>query len=165
MRGPEEGQTEVSKPERTVIIGIGNPTRCDDGVGHAVARVLDAKGLPNTQVVQLSGEGTALCQAWADADQAFVVDAVMSGAPPGTVRRINVHKQVLPTRVFRGSSHVFGLAEAVELARALDQLPRRLIVYGIEGRNWSNGIGLSPEVVAAARRVAGKITREVRRNK
>ncbi len=152
----EPGQAKV------LVIGIGNPARCDDGVGIVVARALAAKRLPNASVVESVGEAAALSQLWTGAETVFVVDAVSSDAEPGTVHRIDARTRSLPTGIFQSSSHNFGIAEAVELARAMNQLPTRLIVYGIEGKHFETGIGLSPEVVSAARRVVGSIARELR---
>jgi Ni,Fe-hydrogenase maturation factor len=39
-----------------------------------------------------------------------------------------------------------GLPEAVALARELDRLPGRLVVYGIEGENFEAGEGLTEPV-------------------
>ena len=55
----------------------------------------------------------------------------------------------LPRGALGMSTHGFGLAEALELARALGQLPRRCIVYAIEGASFETGAPLSPEVAAA----------------
>ena len=59
----------------------------------------------------------------------------------------------LRANVFRQSSHQFGLADAVETARALGRLPRRLIVVGVEGERFGFGEGLTPAVAAAIDRV------------
>jgi hydrogenase maturation protease len=147
---------------RVLIIGVGNPARGDDGVGIAVARALAAKRFANATVVEASGEGTTLTQLWQGAQTVILVDAVAVGAEPGTIHRIDARTQALPTDVFRGSSHSFGVAEAIELARALNQLPPRLVIYGIEGKSFESGIGLSPEVIGGARRVVGRIARGVR---
>jgi hydrogenase maturation protease len=56
----------------------------------------------------------------------------------------------LPQELFRHSTHAFGVADAVELARALDRLPPRLILYGIEGGNFAAGVKLSLAVEQAA---------------
>jgi len=64
--------------------------------------------------------------------------------------------------MFPGSSHSFGLHEAIELARALKRLPRRLILYGIEGKSFGLGGELSPDVKEAAPRVADRIVAELR---
>ncbi len=162
MTNDEQGTAPAPDAPRVRIIGIGNPSRCDDGVGLVVARALASKNLANATVVEQSGEGAVLSEVWQDAEVVFLIDAVSSGAAPGTVHRIDAHTESLPTDFFRSSSHSFGLAESIELARAMNQLPPRLIVYGIEGKSFATGIGLSPEVVGAARRVVGGVARELR---
>jgi DNA-binding transcriptional LysR family regulator len=54
--------------------------------------------------------------------------------------------QPLPKSGFRCSTHAFGVAEAIELGRGLGNLPQYLVVYGIEGKNFAAGVGLSAEV-------------------
>jgi Ni,Fe-hydrogenase maturation factor len=68
----------------------------------------------------------------------------------------------IPSRFFRCSTHVFSVAEAVELGRALNQLPPRLIVYGIEGKDFAAGVGLSAVVDRAADTVAARVLDEIR---
>ena len=51
--------------------------------------------------------------------------------------------------MYKRQTHAFGLAETIELARALDRLPARLLVYGIEGACFEAGDELSPPVRAA----------------
>lgn len=146
---------------RILIIGVGNEYRHDDGVGPVVARKLKAKGLPNTMIIEETGEGSTLMERWKDADTVILLDAVSSGAEPGTVHRFEAHARSIPTMSFRFSTHAFSIAEAVELARTFNQLPPRLIVYGIEGKRFEAGIGLSPEVGKAAREVAERVIRDV----
>ncbi len=144
------------------VIGIGNPYRRDDAVGLVVARRLREKNLEGVKVLELSGEGAALIEAWQGAERVIVIDAVCSGAAPGTIFRFAANQQAIPTESFRCSTHNFGLAEAIELARALGRLPRELIVYGIEGKDFAAGEGVSPEVEQAASRVVDSITEELR---
>jgi hydrogenase maturation protease len=89
------------------------------------------------------------------------VDAVSSGAEVGTVHRLDASESELPTELFRASTHHVGLAEAVELARALGRLPARTIVYGIEGKSFQVGEELAPEVAAAVEPVAKAVRKEV----
>jgi hydrogenase maturation protease len=63
------------------------------------------------------------------------------------------------------STHAFGVAETIGLAQALQQLRLSLIVYAIKGRNFSAGIGLSPEVAEAAQEVMEQAILEVGRLK
>jgi len=133
--------------------------RSDDAAGLAVARLLE--GLEGAEVLEREGEPTGLLDAWEAADTVWLVDAVSSGAEPGTVHRHDASEQELPAALFRTSTHHFGLAEAVELARALGRLPERTVVYGIEGASFRTGETLSPEVEAAVTRVADTVREEV----
>jgi hydrogenase maturation protease len=63
----------------------------------------------------------------------------------------------------RGSTHDFGIAEAVELARILGRLPRHLVVYLVEGERFDIGARLSPAVNDAVDRVAENILAELSR--
>jgi hydrogenase maturation protease len=53
------------------------------------------------------------------------------------------------------------LAEAIGLARALNQLPNKLVIYGIEGKNFESGAVPSMEVRAAIDEVVGRIKEEL----
>jgi hydrogenase maturation protease len=98
----------------------------------------------------------------AEAEVAFVVDACRSGAPPGTVRRVEIGDDPLVRGPTRYSSHGLGVAEAIELARALGRLPRRLVVFSIEGQDFRLGAGLSAPVKEATRAVADRILDEAK---
>jgi hydrogenase maturation protease len=67
----------------------------------------------------------------------------------------------LPAGLFRVSTHRFGLADALELARALGRLPPRVVVYGIEGSRFAPGRPMSPAVAAAVERLAGVLSTEM----
>ena len=70
-------------------------------------------------------------------------------------------EQELAADLFRASTHHLGLADAIELARALGRLPAATVVYGIEGTRFEAGDGLTPEVAAALPRVAAAVRAEV----
>jgi len=137
----------------TLIIGVGNEHRRDDAVGLVVARRLKEAVPEHVRVLEESGDAAALMESWKDADTVILIDAVRSGTEPGTLHRLDAHTQPIPTRFFHCSTHAFGVAEAIELARALSQLPSRVIVYGIEGKTFEAGQGLSPEVEKATQEV------------
>jgi hydrogenase maturation protease len=146
----------------TLVIGVGNAYRSDDGAGVVAARKLAEHRLPGVRVVEMIGEGTSLVEAWKGAPSVLLVDAVSSGAVPGTIHLFVPQAGPLPTGLERRSSHSFGLAEAVEVARALDRLPPRLVIYGIEGRLFNSGQGLSPEVERAVGEVVGLLVSEIK---
>ncbi len=132
-----------------VVVGVGNELRGDDAVGLAVAEQLRGHVPASVAVVPCEQEPSRLIDAWRGAASAVVVDAVRSGEPPGTLLRFDASEQALPGRVFRSSTHAFGVAEAIELSRALGTLPARVVVYGVEGGEFSTGTGLTPPVAAA----------------
>jgi hydrogenase maturation protease len=90
-----------------------------------------------------------LLEAWNGAELAIVVDSAVSGAEPGTVRRFDASTGPLPAGPVGSTTHALGVAEAIELARALDRLPRRVIVYCIEGSSFATGATLDPSVERA----------------
>ena len=147
--------------EITILIGVGNPFRTDDGAGRAVLRYLHGKIPPCLKLMEETGDGAELLEAWKGADSVVLVDAVQSGAPPGTIHRFDARDEKLPGWFSHSSTHSFGVAEAIELARTIGDLPPRLVVYGIEGLDFSAGTILSPEVAEALPKVAGLILREI----
>jgi hydrogenase maturation protease len=143
-----------------LIIGVGNPYCGDDGAGIAAVRRLVGSLPAGVIIKEENGEGTALAEAWKGAEFVFVVDAMQSGAPVGTVRRIDAAVERIPKEVFSGSTHAFGVAGAIELARTLNDLPPRLILFAIEGRNFAAGDKLSPPVEESIETVAQLILAE-----
>lgn len=149
---------------KVVVIGVGNTYRRDDGVGVWAVRQLRGRLLnADVTVLEQSGEGGALLDAWRGAAVVILVDAVASGAPVGTIHRLDATQQTFPLGFFHYSTHAFSLAEAVELARALGELPPRCVVYGIEGGDFAMGEGLSAAVERSARKVLVRIMDELAR--
>jgi len=143
---------------RPLVIGIGNLDRGDDGVGRAVAQWLRGKLPPEIEIMEHDGEATMLLAAMQGAEAVYLIDACVSGAAPGTVRRFDVVREPMPQHAFSLSSHGLGLGDAIELARMMDQLPPRCIVFAIEARGVHPGAEMSPEVAAAVAR-AGEMVR------
>jgi hydrogenase maturation protease len=142
------------------VVGVGNRFRHDDAVGLVVADRLD--GTPGVEVVRHEGEPVALLDTWEGNDAVVVVDAVSSGAAAGTIHRLDPVAGPLPPELFASSTHHLGIADAVEVARALGRLPRHLVVIGVEGAAWNAGEGLSIEVEVAVPRAVEAVLEEVR---
>lgn len=149
--------------EQGLLIGCGNEYRSDDAAGLIVARRVQERASGQVTVRESSGEGAALIEAWRGARTVILVDAICSGSEAGAIHRIEAHRERLPAKLFNYSTHAFGVAEAVELARVLNRLPPRFIIYGIEGKNFDAGVGLSPEVKAAAESVADRALKDLSR--
>jgi hydrogenase maturation protease len=146
---------------RIVVIGVGNPYRRDDAAGLVIAQRLRQEVPGHVTVMELEGEPTALLEAWSGAHAVVLIDAVFSGAEAGTIHRLDAQADAIPQELFRYSTHALSVAEAIELARALGQLPPKLVVYGIEGKDFSAGVGLSPEVEGRVAELAERVLREL----
>ena len=130
---------------KMVLIGIGNEFRGDDAVGRILARRLAAMNLPGLEVLESSGECFSLMELWTDVEKAILVDALQSGAAPGTIRRIDASTESIPADLVQQcSTHSLSLLEAVEMARALEKLPPEVVIYGVEGQSFDPGEGLVP---------------------
>jgi hydrogenase maturation protease len=121
------------------VIGVGNAWAGDDAAGVLVARMVRDRSPAGVAVIEHEGEPTALLDAWAGARLAILVDAISSGGEPGELRVFDASRERLPAGLASTSTHAFGLAEAIELGRALGRLPERLLVVGIEGSSFSAG--------------------------
>jgi hydrogenase maturation protease len=132
----------------------------DDAAGPVVLDRLSGRVRDTIALIESVGDATHLLESWRDARLALVVDAVVSGGVPGSVQRIEARKG-FPSAWRSASTHLVGVAEAIELGGVIGVLPAELIVYGIEIGSVEAGVRLSPEVNAAADRVTGMIVAEL----
>lgn len=146
---------------RRVVIGVGNVYRGDDGVGPVVAERLRGRVPAGVTVTACEQEPTRLIDAWHGSDLAVVVDALESDAEPGTLRRFDASTDAIPVHVFRSSTHAFGVSETIELSRALETLPARVVVFGVEGASFEAGQGLSEPVETAVEVAVRAVLEEV----
>lgn len=142
----------------TLLIGVGSDFRSDDMVGILIARRLSELMRPGLEVVEHHGEGSGLMELWEGYRRVIVVDAAQSGtAPTGTLHDFDVIAAPLPAKFLHYSSHLFGLAEAIELARTLTGLPEKFHVFAIEGENFSHGGQMTKSVNEAMERLIKKL--------
>jgi hydrogenase maturation protease len=131
----------------TLVLGLGNPLRQDDGLGIAAVQLLRAHELPDGVCVEEAGTPGWGLPAWLEGwCHVILVDAAHMGCPPGTYRRFNTedvrligHQQML-------SLHEPNLANGLALAEALDVLPEKITFYCIEPEQTGEGMELSPSV-------------------
>jgi hydrogenase maturation protease len=151
---------------RTLVVGLGSAQRGDDSVGPEVVRAVDGLGLADVDLL-VHEDPTDLVELWSSYDSVVVVDAVCSGAPPGRVCVLETGAGLDPLpegawrRTGRGGTHAFGLAAAVELARALHRLPALVTVVGVEAQSFDHGTALSPAVEAAVPAATDVVARAV----
>ena len=138
-----------------LVLGIGNHQRGDDGLGPAVAQGLRerlAGRLPTlARLACGAGDAAGLLSAWESEDSVIVIDAMAAAPGDGRapVLRLEAARGPLPALREAASTHGLGLAEAVELARSLQRLPQRLVVFAVRGECFERGAPLSPAARAA----------------
>lgn len=143
-----------------VVVGIGNELRRDDGSGLEVVRRI-RRVFPGVECLEFSGDAADLIDAWSGREHVLLVDAAIGSDPPGTVLRVDAGRESLKTQSFRLSSHSLGVEQALELSRVLGKLPGDFLIFGIIGRDFGFGKGLSPEAEEGVQESVRRLTREI----
>lgn len=117
------------------VLGIGSPFG-DDQLGWEVVKLLQQhpdlnQFLPDSlQFMCCDRPGINLLELMRDANTVFLIDAVKTGSIYGTLHRFkNQEIEAISSPL---SSHALGVAYAIKMGRALDELPPNVILYGIE---------------------------------
>ena len=148
---------------KLTVIGVGNPYRGDDAIGIRIAHELMNKIHDDIDIKINYGEVAAMMETFEKSDSVILVDAMCSGSEPGTIIRLDAICEKIPAESFSYSTHAFSIPEAIGLARVLGKLPKNVIVYGIEGKVFETGKGLSTEVEKAAGIVICELLRDIAR--
>ncbi|MFH1087404.1 MAG: HyaD/HybD family hydrogenase maturation endopeptidase [Chloroflexota bacterium] len=144
-----------------LILGVGNVLLRDEGVGVRVVEAMEGIRLPDN--VELLDGGTAsvdLLDSLVDRDRVIIVDCVRGGGEPGTVYRLSPKDMAMQAQAIT-SLHQVGLLEALALAEGLGCAPREVTIFGIEPREISWGLELTPQVAAAVPGVIELVLREL----
>lgn len=142
-----------------LIAGIGNPDRGDDGAGPHIVALLRNRVPACVSLSLHAGNLLELLEEWRDFEMVFCIDAA-AAETPGGIHRITAGEELPPSAP--ASSHAFGLVETIALAAALQQLPPTLIIYAIDGVDFSAGAAMTREVGDACARVADMILGELK---
>ncbi len=153
-------------PASVIIIGQGNEFRGDDGVGPEVIRRLKALQLKTKARVKLIPgplDIAKIIELWDGAKLAIFIDAAISEYPPGTIHSFSPLVTPMPEELqIQSTTHdTPAVTKAVELGRALGRLPKELIVYCIEGRDFSPKTEMTPEVKKAVGAVIENIKKSL----
>lgn len=138
---------------KTLIAGIGSTIRTDDGVGVHVLERLRELGLgPEVELCELGTGGLALIDRLDGHERLIVIDAIRSGAPHGTIRKLSGADMARAVHLARG--HEADLPATLQVARQLldRRLPDddRIVVIAIEAVDISTFSEQLSEPVAAA---------------
>ena len=137
---------------KTLVIGLGNPLVSDDSVGLRVAAELKTRlaDRPDVEVDEDFWGGLRLMERMAGYGRAIVIDAIITGAEPGTLHQLT--PDAIPTQR-SASAHDVNLPTALEFGRQAGlQLPENenILLIGIEVENVLDfGETCTPAVQAA----------------
>ncbi|MEZ5829683.1 MAG: hydrogenase maturation protease [Dongiaceae bacterium] len=149
------------------VIGCGNPTRSDDGVGPWVVRALHDRlgdlALPQVQLFDAGTDGMSVMFRARGTTQLIVIDACRSGSAPGTVYAVPGKELAAPPEASL-NLHDFRWNHALHAGRQIykDAFPEDVTVYLIESETLDYGVGLSAAVERAASDVADRIEELIR---
>jgi len=147
---------------KTLILGLGNPLVTDDSVGLRVAAELKRllADRPGVEVDEDYWGGLRLMERLAGYDRAVVVDAIQTGAPPGTIHRLTPDS--IPTQR-SASAHDVNLPTALAFGRQAGMhLPPddEIHLVGIEAADiLTFGEQCTPAVQAAIPRAVQEVMR------
>lgn len=137
---------------KTLVLGYGNRSRTDDGVGWFVAECVQALRLPNVEVHtshQLDVDHAELVSGF---DEVIFVDAAVPQSPQPIARTV-----VEPCFRSHAVAHYLTPGDVLELARTLFSRAPRGILFSIRGSDFNFGTTLSPATERAARNVIRQI--------
>jgi hydrogenase maturation protease len=147
----------------TVIIGVGNPVLTDDGVGLRIARELEMRlsGRDGVTVLARCAGGLRLMEAMAGYGRAVVIDAIESGAAPGSIHELDLEE--LPRTRNLHSSHDGSLVAALELGRTAGlRIPDEIRVWAVQAGDLETfGESLTEAVERAVPRVVEAVLRSL----
>ena len=133
----------------------------DDGLGIRVAEALKEKDLGENVSVQYYPEmDFALIENLQGFSRIIVVDAVRGGKAPGTIQKYAFTPREgnfpeLP------SLHSLKLSDILDLAMSSGILTSPVVIVGVEPKDESLGMGLSPDVESALPKVIEAVIKEL----
>jgi hydrogenase maturation protease len=137
---------------RTLIIGYGNQSRRDDGVGWFVLEQLAALKLPGVELETAHQLEIEAAETISRYDVVIFVDAAIPEAPEPIQR-----SEVTPHFQSHAVAHYLTPADVLSLCKTLYQREPKAVLFSIRGRDFNFGTTLTPEVEAAAREVVKQI--------
>jgi hydrogenase maturation protease len=131
---------------QTLVLGLGNPIRSDDGVGVVALRYLeeDPRVPEAVDLVEGGTKGLELVSYISGMSRLLVLDAVDVGAVAGTV--VFTQGSELCSLPGKGNVHDLALADILNALRLLEQEPQEIVLLGIQPGTTELGTSLSKSV-------------------
>jgi hydrogenase maturation protease len=145
---------------KTLILGYGNQSRRDDGVGWFVIEQLAALNLPGVELETAQQLEIEIAETISRYDAVIFVDAATLEAPEAVRRTV-----VTPGFQGHAVAHYLTPADVLSLCQMLYHREPKAVLFSIRGRDFNFGTTLSPEVEQAARDVVKQIVELLRNGK
>ena len=127
------------KFNRILVYGIGNPGRCDDGLGPKLVSLIETEGMADVDSdsnYQLNIEDALTCSHY---DAVIFVDASETAAPPFEF------KEIEPARETAITTHELSPGAVLALCEELYGRRPKSWTLAIRGYEWDLAEGLSPQ--------------------
>jgi hydrogenase maturation protease len=153
-----------------LVLGLGNSLRGDDGIGPRVVEQLIERGLPvEVEALDAGTAGLDLLYLLTESRpgggggprRVIIIDAADVGLEAGQFVRFRPGEADLRGAGEGAGSHEAGLAEVLELARALERPLPEIVIFGVQPGSLEWGTGLTSKVEAAVPQLVGAVFREV----
>ncbi|MCP4677795.1 MAG: hydrogenase maturation protease [Deltaproteobacteria bacterium] len=144
---------------KCLIVGVGSTIRTDDGVGvHAVRRLQGHIQSEDVDTIELGTGGLSLLDHLDGYDRVIIIDAIMTGRQPGTICELTAEEATCSVHLGVGHEADLKATLAVGLKVLRKQMPRDIIVLGVEVQDITTfSEDLTPAVNAALPRVLKRI--------
>lgn len=146
-----------------LVLGIGNVLLTDEGIGVRALKELERKfSFPaNVELLDGGTAGIELLRHIRNRDYLIILDAMKCGQKPGTVVRVEGDDVPAAFRT-RISPHQLGLSDLLAAAMLTDELPKNLVLFGVEPESIDIGLELTETVEANLEKLLDAVTDELR---
>ncbi len=147
----------------TLVLGVGNVLLMDEGVGVRALNELKRRYSFSDDIEFLDGgtAGIELLRHIQNRDHLIIIDAMTCDQPPGTVVRLEGEDVPKAFRI-RISPHQLGLSDLLAAAMLTDDLPEKLILFGVEPESIDIGLELTSTVEASLDKLIEAVADELR---
>ena len=161
-----EDGTATAETPTVAVVAVGNEIMGDDGVGPHLIRRLEATDLAADEEVALVNAGTTgffALEAMSGCEFAVVLDAMQTGADPGTVHEYRCIEGTFSGERPEMTMHDVSFTEALSYSRPVYDLPDEIRILGIEPAVIEPSVDLSPELTAELPGVIDMVTSYIER--
>jgi hydrogenase maturation protease len=146
-----------------LVLGIGNVLLTDEGVGVRALKELERRYTFSENVELLDGgtAGIELLRHIRNRDYLIIIDCMTWNQDPGTVMRVEGDDVPAAFRT-RISPHQLGLSDLLAAAMLTDELPKKLVLFGVEPESIDIGLDLTNTVEASLEKLTGAVIDELR---